>query len=197
MDTGLFFLINRGMANPLFDVVMPALTYQGYLMAVPLLFYAVYRGASVLNATGRTYLAAAIAAVVLSCCAVPLADTASGWIKEVVARPRPCRTLDGVRLVIACPRSFSFPSSHAATSFAFITPFLLLTRRFLARRWLVFLFLLASAIAFSRPYLGVHYPSDILAGAVLGAGIAGGLCGIYWMFRKAARSVLAGEGKKG
>ena len=88
-------------------------------------------------------------------------------------RPRPCQALEGVRLIVSCPRSFSFPSSHGATSFAFITPYFVLARRIIRTGWLVYLFVLATMIALSRAYLGVHYPSDIVAGAVLGAAIAG------------------------
>jgi undecaprenyl-diphosphatase len=179
MDTALFLLINHGTANPLFDVLMPALTHRGYLLVLPFILYSVLRGAAARDGSGRRFLSAAIAAAALSCVAVLLADAVCGWIKDAVARPRPCVALEGVRLLVACPPSFSFPSSHAATSFAFILPYFLLTRRFLAPGWLAFLLLLAAAIAFSRPYLGVHYPSDVLGGALLGSGVAWVMCHGY------------------
>jgi len=179
MDTQLFFLFNRGMANPLFDVLMPALTFQGYLLAGPFLFYAIYRGATCRDDSGKTFLTAAIAAVVISLVSVTIADLACGWLKDVAARPRPCQALEGVRLIVSCPRSFSLPSSHATTSFAFITPYLVLARRFIQTGWLVYIVMLASLIALSRAYLGVHYPSDVLAGAVLGAAVAGVMCWVY------------------
>jgi len=183
MDTQLLFLINRGMASPFFDVLMPALTYQGYLLAGPFLLYALYRGATVRDDSGKTFLATAIAAVVISVISVSLADLACSWLKVVTTRPRPCQALEGVRLIVSCPRSLSLPSSHGATSFAFITPYFLLARRFLQAGWLAFLLVLASLIALSRTYLGVHYPSDIVAGAALGAVISGVMC---WMYTKAA-----------
>ena len=181
MDTQLFFLFNRGMANPFFDVLMPALTFHGYLMAVPFLFYALYRGATVRDDSGNTYLATAIAAVAISLISVAFADLACSWLKVVAARPRPCQSLEGVRLIISCPRSLSFPSSHGATSFALITPFFILARRFIQTGWLAYLFVLASLIALSRPYLGVHYPSDVVAGAAFGALLAGAMCRVYIM----------------
>jgi undecaprenyl-diphosphatase len=54
-----------------------------------------------------------------------------------------------------------------------------LVRRFIPAGWRVFLLMLASLVSLSRPYLGVHYPSDILAGAALGAGVAGAMCWVY------------------
>ncbi len=61
----------------------------------------------------------------------------------------------------------SFPSGHAATSFAGAVVLVLLVRRAVP-----LLFVLAAAVAFSRVYVGVHYPLDVLAGAVLGTTVA-------------------------
>ena len=186
MDTQLLFLFNSGMANPFFDVLMPALTFRGYLLTIPFLCYVIYRGAVGRDDAGKTYLMAAIAAVIISVLSVTLADLACGWLKDVAARPRPCQALEGVRLIVSCPRSFSLPSSHGATSFAFITPYFVLARRFIQTGWLVYIVMLASLIALSRAYLGVHYPSDILAGAALGAAVAGVMCWVYRMLSERA-----------
>jgi len=190
MDTQLLFLFNRGMANPFFDVLMPTLTFQGYLLASPFLVYALYRGATSRDDNGQTFLKAAIIAVVISLASVALADLACSWLKAVTMRPRPCQVLEGVRLIVSCPRSFSLPSSHAATSFAFITPFFVLTRRFIRWGWRTYILVLASLIALSRPYLGVHYPSDILAGALLGAAVAGVMC---WGYEMISRNYIRKE----
>ena len=184
MDIQLLFLINHGLANPFFDVLMPALTFRGYLLTIPFLCYVIYRGAVGREDAGKTFLSAAIAAVVISLVSAALADLACSWLKDVAARPRPCQALEGVRLIVSCPRSFSLPSSHAATSFAFITPYFVLARRFILAGWRVYLLMLASLISLSRPYLGVHYPSDIVAGAVLGTAVAGVMCWIYTKISK-------------
>jgi undecaprenyl-diphosphatase len=55
----------------------------------------------------------------------------------------------------------------------------MLARRLIQTGWLAYIVILASLIALSRPYLGVHYPSDIVAGAVLGAVVAGVMCWVY------------------
>jgi undecaprenyl-diphosphatase len=179
MDTQLFFLINRTLANPFFDVLMPALTFQGYLLAGPLLVYLVYRGLKQKNGPGRTCLPQAISAIGIAFVSVLLADHLGDELKHFIARSRPCQVLEGVRVIVSCPHTFSLPSSHAVTSFAFATPLFLLTRPFASAGWRLYPLLLAALIALSRPYLGVHYPSDILAGAVIGAGVAGAICWVY------------------
>jgi decaprenylphosphoryl-5-phosphoribose phosphatase len=81
-------------------------------------------------------------------------------VKVIVRRPRP--VLEGLPPLGGAPSSLSFPSAHATSSFACATA---MTR--IAPEAAV-LFVLALAIAACRPYLGMHYPSDVLAGIVLG-----------------------------
>lgn len=84
-------------------------------------------------------------------------------VKLVVRRPRP--VLEGLPPLGGAPSSLSFPSAHATSSFACATA---MTR--IAPEAAV-LFVLAAAIAACRPYLGMHYPSDVLAGALLGTAL--------------------------
>ena len=87
----------------------------------------------------------------------------SSVLKNLFARIRPCHALQGVRLLVDCGSGFSFPSSHAVNNFAGATILSHFYRKY-AWGW----FSLASLIALSRPYIGVHYPSDIAGGAVIG-----------------------------
>jgi undecaprenyl-diphosphatase len=168
------------MANPFFDLLMPLLTHHGYLLAIPLLPYIIYRGAATGGLADRRHLAAAVAVVLIALLSVPLAEALGHYVKVLTGRPRPCHVLAGVRLLVDCPVSFALPSNHAFTSFAAATPLFLLTKRFLALRWRLYPVVLAVFIAYSRPYVGVHYVSDIMAGAVIGAVVGAFLC---WSLR--------------
>jgi undecaprenyl-diphosphatase len=91
-----------------------------------------------------------------------VADLLSTGLKEAVGRERP-----HLRPLVEVPHSGSFPSGHAATSFACAG-----VLAWLSPRLAVPALLLASAIAFSRVYVGVHYPLDVLGGAALGLAVA-------------------------
>jgi undecaprenyl-diphosphatase len=86
-------------------------------------------------------------------------------LKEIFERIRPCRALSDVITPIGCAGGYSFPSNHALNNFAAAT---FISRLYPAYRWVVFI--VAILISVSRVYLGIHYPSDILGGAVIGVG---------------------------
>lgn len=90
----------------------------------------------------------------------PVAIALNYAVKLLVRRPRP--VLEGLPPLGGAPSSLSFPSAHATSSFAVATA---MTR---VEPLGALAFLLAIAIALGRPYLGMHYPSDVLIGALLG-----------------------------
>jgi len=97
----------------------------------------------------------------LICAALgPIAIGVNFAVKLVVKRPRP--VLEGLPPLGGAPSSLSFPSAHATSSFAVATA---MTR---VDELGALAFLLAIALSLGRPYLGMHYPSDVLAGAALG-----------------------------
>jgi len=84
-------------------------------------------------------------------------------LKPLIARIRPCDINTAVHLLISRPTDYSFPSGHTAASFAAASALYFSKRKF----WIP-AFCLAILIAFSRLYLYVHYPTDILAGTLIG-----------------------------
>lgn len=89
-------------------------------------------------------------------------------LKNLVARTRPYEVVEGLNRLIEKQKDFSFPSGHTGSSFASaIVCFLELPKKYG-----VVLLILAVLIAWSRLYLGVHYPTDVLAGAAIGIAAA-------------------------
>jgi undecaprenyl-diphosphatase len=105
--------------------------------------------------------------LVLVVAADGFADALSLAVKSLVDRDRPPIRYPSPEPLVHVPHDHSFPSGHAATSFACAT-----VLSWSVPRLAVPLYLLAAAIAFSRVYVGVHYPFDVLGGAVLGVAVA-------------------------
>jgi undecaprenyl-diphosphatase len=89
-----------------------------------------------------------------------------GPLKDLFERSRPPEADPGLGSLVAIPENASFPSGHAATAFAAATAIAILSPRMRP-----YALGLAAAVALSRVYLRVHYPLDVLAGALLGAGL--------------------------
>ena len=89
-------------------------------------------------------------------------------LKPLVARIRPCDVNTQVHLLIPRPHDFSFPSGHTMSSFASATVILHEHKKISG----ILSMVIAFFISFSRLYLYVHYPSDVLAGALIGLAIA-------------------------
>jgi len=169
IDTTLLRLLNLQGVHPVLDRVIPLFSHFD-LWKIPLIALLIFiairerlRGVLIVVGLGLTILLSeAMCSLV---------------VKEFIDRIRPCHIHAWVRLIEGyCPKSPAFPSSHATNITAGITYL-----SFFFPRWLFAMVPLALLVGYSRVYLGVHYPLDVVGGAILGAA-----CGwaVFIVFKK-------------
>lgn len=100
-------------------------------------------------------------------------------IKRLIARPRPFITVPGLVTLVSPPASYSFPSGHTASAFAAVVTLFFTRRKFLGIGLVVAFFM-----GISRIYAGVHYPSDVIVGALVGTLTA---CAVGMLYKKRLR----------
>lgn len=104
----------------------------------------------------------------------------SSGVKEFFQRVRPCHdALVQIRQLTRCSNGFSFTSSHACNHFALSTALILIVPMFRTTLWKAVWLLWAASIAYGQVYIAVHYPTDVLAGSLLGVSIAWGMFYLY------------------
>lgn len=151
----------QSLTNPVLDLVMPKITLLGNGGAI----WLVSGGALLATKKYRRW-----GVLVLAGLAVGVL-TGNLLLKPLIARPRPCWPDPSVKLLIANPTDYSFPSGHTLSSVIAATVLAKANRKFG-----LIAIPLAALIAFSRLYLYVHFPSDVLGAAALGIVIGLSVC---------------------
>lgn len=155
LDLNILYFFNHRLANPVFDWFFLFITESKIFLVILILIALVL--------FGRGSLRLRFVIILMICC-IAIADPVSHYVlKPLYGRIRPCYVLDNIRLLVGCGGRFSFPSNHAANSFAIAGLI-----AYFYKRYAAVLFTLAVLISLSRIYLGRHYPSDVLGGAIFG-----------------------------
>ncbi|MBB6696516.1 phosphatase PAP2 family protein [Clostridium algidicarnis] len=152
-DRSILIFIKDNMNGPVMDKAMVMATRLGDMGMI----WLIIASALIINKKYRKIGIMALAALGLS------TILGEGILKHVVHRIRPSSDINVINILIAKPLSYSFPSGHTTSSFAVAG---VLSKHF--KKYAVGFFALASLIAFSRLYLYVHYPTDVLVGIILG-----------------------------
>lgn len=164
-DQEAFLAINQGLSNVFFDWLMPVLR-NPYTWAPLYLFIIVF--------CVRNYRNKGILIVLFILITFGIADAlSSSVIKKSVKRIRPCNDIEfkeEVAVRVRCGSGYSFTSSHATNHFAIsMVLIMIFYRRWKSILWLALLW--ATLVSIAQVYVGVHYPLDIIGGALLGSAI--------------------------
>ncbi len=153
VDLNILTALHSLVQNSFLDKIMPYITSLGNSGLIWIVISIVMICKKKYRTTGILCLSALLLTTVLG----------EGILKHLVQRQRPYNHIDSLNLLISEPVSYSFPSGHTGSSFAAAT--VISSRIHKAAPWV---FSFAAIIAFSRLYLMVHYPTDVLVGAILG-----------------------------
>jgi undecaprenyl-diphosphatase len=166
IDRQLFMFINQQATHPILDAIVP--WWRESLTWTPFYLFLLLSSAINFKKSCLPWIAMALVTILLS------DQISSTLIKPLFERIRPCNDpsmQSGLRLLLdGCGAGYSFTSSHATNHFA-LAVYLTFTLRTWIGRYAWVLFLWAATIAYAQVYAGVHYPLDVLGGALLGSAI--------------------------
>ncbi len=172
IDRALFTFINMSLANPVTDFLMPIITSDNLLRAA----YGIMILLILIKGSCKWKWAVFYSAIILL-----LTDQmVAGLLKPIIARARPCQIFGEINLLVNCGAGMSMPSAHAGNAFGQALFFSLINKKLRP-----YLLTAAGLISLSRVFVGVHYPGDIIAGALIGSLIG---WGVFLLSQKMGRS---------
>lgn len=154
MEANILLWIQDCIRNPKMTKIMVAITHLGDIAIIGILIAIGLLINKKTRKLGATVVLALIGSTIVN----------NLILKNLVARIRPYEVIDGLKLIIPKQSDLSFPSGHAGASFAVATVIAGMTQKCYG----YFAIILATLIALSRLYVGVHYPTDVLCGAIDG-----------------------------
>ena len=170
INVELFQFFNHSLENPFFNAFMPFITHFGGFIWLVVIMLLVIGYAWIKNKQSLRKIA------ILTLIALLFSDLIVFCIKHLINAPRPFISLSNVNLLIAENDPYSFPSGHVTSTFSVVTFFILNMKELAKKHYMladIALIIFAIVIMFSRVYVGVHYPGDVLAGAIIG------ICGAF------------------
>ena len=166
IDIALFNFLNGTLSNPVFDFIMPIITEQNF-WGIPIVLVAI-TGIVIGDKKTKFIMLGMILAVGLG------DHISSGIIKPLVGQLRPCKELAELYLRINCGGKFGFVSGHATGTMIMATWF-----GYHYKKWMLYFIAFALVVSFSRIYVGVHWPSDVLGGIILGFAVSSGFIYVW------------------
>jgi len=187
IDKSLFLFFNRSIATPVFDVIFPFITEPRNWLIIALIamvFFVIKEKKKALGIIGLVLIAVALSDLI-----------AYRILKPLFGRLRPCHPefyIESGRFLIGMKTSFSFPSNHAMNMFTAAT-----VLSYFYKKYAGYFFGFAVLIGFSRIYVGVHYPLDIVGGALfgilLGTGVYLSYCRIEIFIKRRTKKKQSNE----
>ncbi len=153
MDMSVLSIMNKKIRNRYLDVIMPKITLiGGFIFNISLIILLFFSKSRIIYSLFMS---------------ITVSVTSSHLLKRLISRNRPFETIDKIDFLGKEWKDKSFPSAHTAAAFS--NAFVL---SFYYTNFTILFYLLASSVAISRIYMGVHYPSDIIGGALVGLTVA-------------------------
>lgn len=183
IDKQIFLLINQQFTNSFFDWLFPI--WRDSTTWIPLYILILFIAIKKLKYRSWVWFLLALTTILLT------DQISSHIIKPLIARARPCVDVDfasKVRLLLPhCPGGFSFTSSHACNHFGIALFFITTLSQYL-NKWKYLFLIWACVVCYSQIYVGVHYPIDVIFGALIGT-IIGKFTGQYCLSKLKIKTI--------